>query len=141
MPVYMVQAGEHGPVKIGFSADVALRLVKMQADNHQRLTVLRIFQGAVAEEAALHTLFADNRLHGEWFSFTKAMMGDVGLMEILPEPVAVPVRPVTPEVTDESIDWAPMIDELTALFAKAAARNSCSSHTHAHDGGTTAAQR
>ena len=88
MPVYMIRAGEHGPVKIGFAEDVVRRLGKMQADNHERLTVLRIFHGSVAEEATLHTLFAANALHGEWFSFTKAMMGDVGLTEIIAPEIA-----------------------------------------------------
>lgn len=82
MPVYMVRAGEHGPVKIGFSDNVALRLVKMQADNHERLTILRIFAGGPTEEALFHERFADQHLHGEWHSFTKAMLGDLGLVEL-----------------------------------------------------------
>lgn len=100
MPVYIIRAGEHGPCKIGFSNNVVLRLVKMQADNHERLTVLRIFEGGTAEEAQLHALFADNRLHGEWHSFTKAMLGDVGLVEILPlEPEPKPTLDPTPETS------------------------------------------
>ena len=81
MPVYMVRAGEHGPVKIGFSDNVALRLVKMQTDNHERLTILRIFEGGPTEEELLHERFADQHLHGDWHSFTDAMLGDVGLSE------------------------------------------------------------
>lgn len=82
MPVYMVRAGEHGPVKIGFSTDVAGRLEKMQIDNHERLFVLRIFEGGQFEEALLHQRFADSWLHGEWHAFSKAMLGDVGLVEL-----------------------------------------------------------
>ena len=91
MPVYMIRAGQHGPVKIGYSDEVTLRLVKMQADNHERLQILRLFEGGEADEAVLHERFSDSRLHGEWFGFTKQMLGDVGLVEIIAvhEPAAI----------------------------------------------------
>jgi len=82
MPVYMIRAGEHGPVKIGHATDVAGRLYDLQSGNHERLTVLRVFDGGAAEEARLHERFADLHLHGEWHSFSKAMLGDVGLVEL-----------------------------------------------------------
>ena len=82
MPVYMVRAGEHGPVKIGFADRMEGRLVKMQADNHERLVVLRLFVGGRDEEALLHQRFSELHLHGEWHSFSKAMLGDVGLTEL-----------------------------------------------------------
>jgi DNA-binding XRE family transcriptional regulator len=102
MPVYLIRAGEHGPVKIGFSEDVEFRMVKMQADNHERLVLLRIFEGGSLDEASLHVRFADNHLHGEWFSFTAQMLGDVGLQEIiapLPEPVVYEPEPIRPGMT------------------------------------------
>ncbi len=92
MPVYLIRAGEHGPVKIGHTDNLPSRLSKMQIDNHERLTVLRIFAGAEAEEAALHLRFDANWLHGEWFSFTTAMLGDVGLVEIITEPATETVE-------------------------------------------------
>ncbi len=81
MPVYLIRAGNKGPVKIGYSDDVAVRLSKIQADNHERLTILRLLEGGVPEEAMLHAKFADDWLHGEWFTFSKAMLGDLGLQE------------------------------------------------------------
>lgn len=82
MPVYLIRAGEHGPVKIGYAEDVSNRIVKMQSDNHERLTVLRIFVGSETEERRLHTQFADLHLHGEWFAYSRRMLCDVGLEEI-----------------------------------------------------------
>ncbi|HEY6254511.1 MAG TPA: GIY-YIG nuclease family protein [Xanthobacteraceae bacterium] len=83
MPVYMIQAGgEHGPVKIGVTDDVEKRLIGMQTGNHQRLVVLRLFEGGAAEERLLHERFADHRLDGEWFSFSKQMLSDVELTEM-----------------------------------------------------------
>jgi hypothetical protein len=114
MPVYMIRAGQHGPVKIGYSDDVASRLLKMQADNHERLTILRLFEGGVIEEAMLHEWFADNWLHGDWFGFSKAMLDDLGLQEVRTKPdelttalrelvaassVAASRRPPAPEPT------------------------------------------
>jgi hypothetical protein len=83
MPVYMIQAGgEHGPVKIGVTDDVEKRLIGMQTGNHQPLVLIRLFEGGPNEERALHQRFADLRLNGEWFSFSKQMLGDVGLIDM-----------------------------------------------------------
>ena len=109
MPVYMIRAGENGPVKIGYAEHVALRLVKMQADNHERLTILRIFEGGQTEEAALHLLFADLRLNGEWFGFSRKMLGDVGLREII-EARAEPIQPPSPVAIHKPV--GPVVREL-----------------------------
>jgi len=94
MPVYLIRAGEHGPVKIGFSEDVTLRLTKMQADNHERLSVLRLLVGAQPEEALLHDRFANHHLHGEWYSYSRLMLGDLGLLDVeRPSPAEPPAPP------------------------------------------------
>ncbi len=82
MAVYMIRAGESGPVKIGFSDCIEHRLVKMQADNHEKLIVIRIFDGDLAVEATLHEQFSDLRLRGEWFSFSRLMLADLGFVDI-----------------------------------------------------------
>ena len=96
MPVYIVRAGEHGPVKIGYADDVASRLVKMQSDNHERLTVLRIFVGNQAEEKRLHLRFRHLHLHGEWHAWSREMLGNLDLPEESPKEVvsAIEVRAV-----------------------------------------------
>lgn len=89
MAVYLIRAGECGPVKIGYAEDVQSRLNNMQTGNHETLTVLRIFEGGQEEESRLHARFIDLRIRGEWFSFSRVMMGDLGLTEIVqkaPEP-------------------------------------------------------
>lgn len=81
MAVYMVQAGDGGPVKIGLTSNEGLinRLGMMQSNNHVRLTLLRVLDGGSAVERSLHRAFADLRLHGEWFSYSPDMIGDVGV--------------------------------------------------------------
>lgn len=66
MTVYFIQAGS-GPVKIGWSANVPRRLVKMQADNHELLTILALVAGDQSVEASFHERFAQHHLRGEWF--------------------------------------------------------------------------
>jgi DNA-binding XRE family transcriptional regulator len=91
MPVYAIQAGESGPVKLGVATDPRMRLGELQISHYLTLTLLRVWKGGVAEEAALHARFDALRLRGEWFSFSREMLGDVGLVEIIepipPEPV------------------------------------------------------
>lgn len=67
MPVYFIQAGDGGMVKIGYSAHPESRLSKMQSDSAVRLAILGIMPGALAEEQAMHERFAAHRELGEWF--------------------------------------------------------------------------
>jgi hypothetical protein len=105
MPVYMIQAGgKGGSVKIGVTDDVEKRLRNMQTGNHQALAVIRLFEGGEAEERQLHERFADHRLSGEWFSFSKRMLGDVGLAEV--------------KVVAEGQRFLDRMDELSARHAE-----------------------
>lgn len=80
MPVYAIQAGdESGPVKLGKADDPRARLAALQTAHWLKLTLLRVWKGERAEEAMLHLRFAPLRLAGEWFNFSREMLGDVGL--------------------------------------------------------------
>lgn len=71
--VYFVQAGdEHGPIKIGNSADVEKRIQSLQTGNHLSLRTLSKFDLiaphlAADFERSLHVAFGDLRMEGEWF--------------------------------------------------------------------------
>lgn len=71
--IYFVTAREVGRVKIGFSDNPGLRFVKMQADSPCPLVLERICPGDREVEASLHTLFAEHRLHGEWFNLARVV--------------------------------------------------------------------
>jgi T5orf172 domain len=88
MPVYFAQAGDAGPVKIGVSADRSLiaRLQTLQTSNHVRLKLLRVVAGGKDVEQKIHERFCANRMHGEWFSYDRAMEGNLGF----PEWTAIP---------------------------------------------------
>jgi hypothetical protein len=73
--VYVIQALDGGPVKIGHSTrrGVQSRLKSLQIGNHQRLTVRATYSGGMWLERALHEFFALSRLSGEWFWVTQEL--------------------------------------------------------------------
>ena len=74
MPVYFIRAGEAGPVKIGWAADVGDRCRQLQTGYPQPLQVIRVVDGTRALERWLHDRYAGLRLLGEWFQFSADML-------------------------------------------------------------------
>lgn len=80
MPIYFVQRGDDGPVKIGFTNDIRKRLRGLQTGHDARLFLRRAFDGSEMDERKLHARFAGSRLQGEWFApTTDILTGDIGL--------------------------------------------------------------
>lgn len=77
MAVYMIRAGDTGPVKLGFAVNPDRRIGGLQIGHPEKLTVLRIMEGCRAFEAALHRHFAPLRIRGEWFTHSDEMLGDL----------------------------------------------------------------
>lgn len=67
MWLYMIQAGDQGPVKIGHADDPELRLRNLQTAHYEPLRLLVIYPGGSQLEAMLHEQFAKDRIRGEWF--------------------------------------------------------------------------
>jgi hypothetical protein len=65
--VYFVQAGEGGPIKIGFAANAKLRIDKIRVDCPDELIVLGVIDGGPGDESWLHGYFAEHKKRGEWF--------------------------------------------------------------------------
>lgn len=110
MPIYFIQAGEGGPIKIGYSANPAARLVKVQADNPAECVLLGQVLGEKADEARLHNMLARHRLRGEWFAPSPAVLSMV--------PKETRVQPAT----RRSIERCPGADAARASI-KAAKRS------------------
>lgn len=74
--VYIIQALDGGPVKIGHSTreGVTNRLRTLQTGNAQQLVIRALFSGGMWLEKALHEFFAESRLKGEWFSLTPELL-------------------------------------------------------------------
>jgi hypothetical protein len=72
-------------VKIGYaksSSDARARLDSLQVAHWENLRLLRLWEGETRDEQQMHLRFADLRIRGEWFSFSRLMLGDVGLTVI-----------------------------------------------------------
>jgi hypothetical protein len=65
--VYFIQAGEDGPIKIGYSARPENRLRELQLGNWQDLFLLKKIRGSSELEATYHSKFADAHIRSEWF--------------------------------------------------------------------------
>jgi len=72
--VYFIQAGARGPVKIGFAFNPYARLEELQVGNPFRLQLIGAIQGGRAEEIRLHERFKSDRLEGEWFKPSAALL-------------------------------------------------------------------
>jgi hypothetical protein len=103
MPIYFAQAGEGGPVKIGYAHEdgVISRLGNLQLGNHVRLTLLRVLAGDFDTEWAVHQRFAHLRMHGEWFAYTPEMEGDLGFPDWPPAAAFRKPWPVMVNGSDE----------------------------------------
>lgn len=71
--VYLIQAGENGPVKIGATTDPRKRLIGLQVGHYEVLRILAIIPDSVAREAQLHEWFKADHIRGEWFRFSDAI--------------------------------------------------------------------
>ena len=89
--LYAIQAGDDGPVKIGIASRPWERIATLQTANPVRLRGLAAWRGSAAEEAALHKLFAEDRLEGEWF---KPSADLIALVEWLGAPTCEFVNPL-----------------------------------------------
>lgn len=75
MTVYIIRAGDNGPVKIGWSAGPAEgRMATLQAGSAERFKLLREMPGTRRAEAAMHLKFAAHRIDREWFHFHPDML-------------------------------------------------------------------
>lgn len=125
MSIYFIGYGDL--VKIGFTEDLRARFAALQTMVPVPLTFIGHMPGDKAVEAHLHTLFADARSNGEWFSCTDKVQQFVEL-------VLVPGLPERPRV----MKTAPMSEATkrewhrygAALRADAVARWPDETHRH-----------
>jgi hypothetical protein len=89
--VYFVQGGETGPIKIGQTDNIDMRLRAMQATSPVKLNLRGIIVDPRKKkrEAKLHERFAATRLHGEWFEPTRQLLAYI---KRYAEPYRLPER-------------------------------------------------
>jgi hypothetical protein len=73
MPVYFIQA-KTGEIKIGHAVNVAMRMRAIQSCSPCKLELIATVNGGIKEETAIHNHFSADRLHGEWFLPSRALL-------------------------------------------------------------------
>jgi len=72
---YFIQMGNSkGPVKIGYTGDVSVRMRQMDTHSPYKLTLLAAVLGGKGIESLAHDLFREQHLKGEWFRVTKDLL-------------------------------------------------------------------
>lgn len=94
--IYFIRDSLSGHIKIGVSDKPWTRLAKMQSDCPGELAILAIDEGGEADERELHVRFAAQRVRGEWYRTSAALLAHI---EALP-PIKKPRR--GPHVWGES---------------------------------------
>jgi len=77
--VYFI-GGDEGPVKIGMTTNLALRLQHMQTGSPIELKVLATVAGGAEVERGYHAAFANYRIRGEWFERSPAIVQEINYL-------------------------------------------------------------
>jgi hypothetical protein len=67
--IYFIQCGNSlGPIKIGYTENLAGRVSQLQAGNPYPLFVLKAIEGTVSQEQCIQAKFHELCIRGEWFT-------------------------------------------------------------------------
>jgi hypothetical protein len=86
--VYFIQAGDDGPIKIGWALDPTARLKELQVGCPEPLRLLMTIADDGELESQLHRRFASLRLRGEWFRAEQELAGLLWLPGLMAPPTA-----------------------------------------------------
>jgi hypothetical protein len=76
--IYFIQAGNDGPIKIGWSEDVRSRLKQLKTANALPLKLLGSIEGTQEVEQFCHKLFSHLLVDGEWFNPDTSLLEMIG---------------------------------------------------------------
>lgn len=72
--IYFLQGVADGPIKIGFTADLARRLAAYKTHSDSDVTLLGTCEGTLVDERRLHHHFRAQRFRGEWFKSSPELL-------------------------------------------------------------------
>lgn len=72
--LYFIQSGTGGPVKIGYTKQLATRLKAIHTMNGGSVRFLGALSGSRKDEKRFHEKYAADRLHGEWFRLSREIL-------------------------------------------------------------------
>lgn len=72
--LYFIQSGTGGPVKIGYTKQLATRLKAIHKLNGGSVRFLGALAGTRDDEKRFHEKYGNDRLHGEWFRLSPEIL-------------------------------------------------------------------
>lgn len=72
--IYFIQAENGGLVKIGYTENLDKRFRIIQAHSPERMRIIGKIKGSRSTEEEIHSKFARDRRHGEWFELSERLM-------------------------------------------------------------------
>ena len=72
--IYFIRAGISGNIKIGVSQEPESRCSQLQTATHEPLRIVGLARGSYADEQEIHSIFASDRLIGEWFAPSRHLL-------------------------------------------------------------------
>lgn len=76
--VYFIRSGDSGAIKIGYAGNLVERLKELQIGNPCELAVVLAIPGDHGIERRFHSMFARDRIRGEWFAMSERMAAVIG---------------------------------------------------------------
>jgi len=74
MAIYFIQAGEKGPIKVGYAVSPEGRLHTLQIGNHEKLYLLLTLPSDKEMEKKIHSDLKKFKIKGEWFKVTSDVL-------------------------------------------------------------------
>jgi hypothetical protein len=72
--IYFIQNGESGPIKIGFTTNIPIRISILQNSTPFQLRLLNSIEGTILDEQKMQKRFEKYRIKNEWFSPGKELI-------------------------------------------------------------------
>ena len=101
---YFLQAGTAGPIKIGSTRNLPVRLRTLFAMSPVSLRLLGVIEGGEAEESC-HCRFGAFRVHGEWFAPAQVLLDFIRANSIRPE--RVPADHIDGDWSEQELEASP----------------------------------
>jgi len=75
--IYFIEAGEGGPIKIGFSQNPWARLNDLQGASPQKYKIVATIKGTMRQESEWHNQFKSSCIDREWFTRTPELIKEI----------------------------------------------------------------
>jgi hypothetical protein len=117
--VYFLRGEDTGAIKIGFTKSLSKRISNIVTASSERVTLLGSVAGDELSEKSLHHEFANDRIRGEWFRPTDALMARIASLIDLSSThevgAVLPPAEIDEPFTKQALKWLIAIEDGESL--------------------------